>query len=103
MSDTKSHETPVESLAHEIMRRTNEKAGRGNPSCIFRFIFAGDGVSSSPIILSVEYCNCWFFLVVKFRVISSSNLNIYDVPGFRLGGDEKLKVNSHSYDFLPLF
>ncbi|KAH3742895.1 dynamin family GTPase [Pelomyxa schiedti] len=59
-------ETPVESLSQEIIRRTNEKAGRG------------DSVSPSPIILRVEYCNC-------------SNLNIYDTPGFRLGGDDKLR------------
>jgi hypothetical protein len=59
-------ETPVEGLCDEIVRRTNNVAGRG------------DRVSASPIILRVEYCHC-------------SNLNIYDTPGFRIGGDEKLK------------
>eukprot|EP01105_Mastigella_eilhardi_P002304 TRINITY_DN1282_c0_g1_i1.p1 TRINITY_DN1282_c0_g1~~TRINITY_DN1282_c0_g1_i1.p1 ORF type:complete len:782 (-),score=270.13 TRINITY_DN1282_c0_g1_i1:25-2370(-) len=60
-------ETPVSELSQEIVRRTNEKAG------------SGDCVCDSPIILCVEYTNC-------------SNLNIYDTPGFRLGGDEKLKL-----------
>lgn len=47
---------------HEIVRRTNEKAGRG------------EHVSAAPIILRVEYAHC-------------ANLTIYDTPGFRLGGD----------------
>jgi hypothetical protein len=52
-------------LREEIVRRTDAKAGT-------------DGVSSEPITLRVESRDC-------------SNLNIYDTPGFRLGGDAKLK------------
>jgi hypothetical protein len=55
-------DTPIEDLVHEIVRRTNEKAGRG------------EHVSAAPIILRVEYAHC-------------ANLTIYDTPGFRLGGD----------------
>jgi hypothetical protein len=58
--------TPVNQLSAEIRRRTNEKAGDG------------DQVSDEPIILRVEYAHC-------------SNLTIYDTPGFRLRGDEKLR------------
>ena len=49
------------------MRRTNTIAGKG------------DRVSALPIILRVEFCHC-------------ANLNVYDTPGFRLGGDEKLRA-----------
>eukprot|EP01132_Coremiostelium_polycephalum_P003597 gene3597-4479_t len=61
------HETPVHELTEEIIKRTNEKTGRN-----------GDRVSAVPIFLRVEFAHC-------------SNLNIYDTPGFRKGGDEKLK------------
>eukprot|EP01117_Protostelium_nocturnum_P012903 TRINITY_DN4779_c0_g1_i2.p1 TRINITY_DN4779_c0_g1~~TRINITY_DN4779_c0_g1_i2.p1 ORF type:complete len:736 (+),score=227.12 TRINITY_DN4779_c0_g1_i2:69-2276(+) len=61
------HDTPVHRLVDEIVRRTNEKAGH-----------SPDRVSDVPIILRVEYSNC-------------ANLTIYDTPGFRLGGDERLK------------
>ncbi|KAK5574626.1 hypothetical protein RB653_009879 [Dictyostelium firmibasis] len=61
------YETPVNELTEEIIRRTNERTGR-----------AGDRVSSVPIFLRVEFAHC-------------SNLNIYDTPGFRKGGDERLK------------
>ncbi|EAL71678.2 dynamin like protein [Dictyostelium discoideum AX4] len=61
------YETPVNELTEEIIRRTNERTGR-----------AGDRVSSIPIFLRVEFAHC-------------SNLNIYDTPGFRKGGDERLK------------
>lgn len=61
-------DTPIEDLVHEIVRRTNEKAGRG------------EHVSAAPIILRVEYAHC-------------ANLTIYDTPGFRLGGDEKLRAD----------
>lgn len=60
-------DTPVEQLSREITRRTNELAGP-----------RGDRVCDTPIILRVEYAGC-------------ANLNIYDTPGFRLGGDEKLR------------
>lgn len=56
----------MEELCEEIVKRTNTIAGKG------------DRVSSLPIILRVEFCHC-------------SNLNVYDTPGFRIGGDEKLK------------
>ncbi|KAL6054695.1 putative Interferon-induced GTP-binding protein Mx2 [Balamuthia mandrillaris] len=59
-------DTPIDCLVDEIVRRTNEKAGRG------------EGVCAQPIILRVEYAHC-------------SNLTIYDTPGFRLGGDTRLK------------
>lgn len=59
-------ETHVDDLCDEIIKRTNNVAGKG------------DRVSATPIILRVEYCHC-------------ANLNIYDTPGFRIGGDEKLK------------
>jgi GTPase SAR1 family protein len=59
-------ETPVECLTDEISSRTNAVAGMG------------DQVSSSPIILRVEYCYC-------------ANLTIWDMPGFRMGGDDELK------------
>ena len=58
---------PVSRLCEEICRRTNEVAGEND-----------DSVSSKPIILRVEYYLC-------------ANLTIYDTPGFRLRGDEKLK------------
>ena len=61
-----AEEIPAERLSAEILRRTNEEAGRG------------EQVSSKPIILRIEYCNC-------------ANLNIIDTPGFRVGGDQKLK------------
>ncbi|EGC35126.1 hypothetical protein DICPUDRAFT_33855 [Dictyostelium purpureum] len=61
------YETPVNELTEEIVRRTNERTGR-----------SGDRVSAVPIFLRVEYAHC-------------SNLNIYDTPGFRKGGDERLK------------
>jgi GTP-binding protein EngB required for normal cell division len=61
------HETLIHELVDEIIKRTNDRAGIGN-----------DKVSDIPIILRVEYCYC-------------ANLTIYDTPGFRLGGDEKLK------------
>lgn len=59
-------ETPVECLSEEIIERTNQVAGNG------------DSVSSVPIILRVEYCYC-------------ANLTIWDMPGFRIGGDELLR------------
>jgi hypothetical protein len=62
-----AHETPVDELCEEIVRRTNTVAGKG------------DKVSAVPIILRVEFCHC-------------ANLNVYDTPGFRLGGDEKLRA-----------
>ena len=37
------HDTPIDELVDEILRRTNEKAGKG------------EGVSDVPIILRVEY------------------------------------------------
>lgn len=60
-------DTSVIDLTAEIVKRTNEVAGKGP-----------DSVSDIPIILKVEYSHC-------------SNLTIYDTPGFRLGGEEKLK------------
>ncbi|EFA76188.1 dynamin like protein [Heterostelium album PN500] len=62
------HETPVEELTEEIVKRTNDLTGS-----------RGDKVSAQPIFLRVEFAQC-------------SNLNIYDTPGFRKGGDEKLKL-----------
>lgn len=59
-------DTPVHRLVDEIVRRTNEVAGE-----------SADCVSEKPIILCVRYCYC-------------ANLTIYDTPGFRLGGNEKL-------------
>ncbi|EGG18151.1 dynamin like protein [Cavenderia fasciculata] len=61
------HETPAEELTEEIVRRTNDLTGA-----------RGDRVSSFPIFLRVEFAHC-------------ANLNIYDTPGFRKGGDERLK------------
>ncbi|KAF2073270.1 hypothetical protein CYY_005432 [Polysphondylium violaceum] len=61
------HETPVNELTEEIVKRTNEKTGS-----------SGERVSAEPIFLRVEFAGC-------------SNLNIYDTPGFRKGGDERLK------------
>ena len=60
-------DTPVNELLDEITRRTNERAGVGS-----------DKVSDIPIILRVEFKEC-------------ANLTIYDTPGYRLGGDERLK------------
>lgn len=62
-----ARDTPVEDLAREIARRTAAVAGA-----------AGDRVSERPIVLRVEYRGC-------------PNLNIYDTPGFRLGGGERLR------------
>ncbi|GAM21736.1 hypothetical protein SAMD00019534_049110, partial [Acytostelium subglobosum LB1] len=62
------HETPVEELTEEIIKRTNNLTGT-----------RGDKVSAQPIFLRVEFAHC-------------ANLNIYDTPGFRKGGDEKLKT-----------
>lgn len=62
---------PVARLCAELQRRTNLVAGRG------------DQVSPVPIVLRVEYAHC-------------ANLTIYDTPGFRLGGDEKLKNEIHN-------
>lgn len=61
-----ANETAVEDLCEEILRRTNNIAGKG------------DKVSPIPIILRVEFCQC-------------ANLNVYDTPGFRLGGDERIR------------
>ncbi|KYQ94066.1 dynamin like protein [Tieghemostelium lacteum] len=61
------YETPVDELTEEIVRRTNERAGR-----------SGDRVSSVPIFLRVEFANC-------------SNCSIFDLPGLRKGGDDRLK------------
>lgn len=60
-------ETPVDQLAREIARRTNERAGS-----------RGDRVSDVPIILRVEFAGC-------------SSITIYDTPGWRLGGDDRLR------------
>lgn len=65
------HPTPVESLSDEIQRRTNDVAGSDKSR-----------VSSKPIFLRVEYCNC-------------ANLTIFDTPGFRLHGDEHLASQIH--------
>ena len=62
-----AQDTPVEDLAREIARRTAAVAGA-----------RGDRVSERPIVLRVEYRGC-------------PNLNIYDTPGFRLGGSERLR------------
>ena len=62
-----AQDTPVEELAREIGRRTAAVAGA-----------RGDRVSDVPIVLRVEYRGC-------------PNLNIYDTPGFRLGGSERLR------------
>jgi len=56
----------VEELTNEIIKRTNDKCG------------IGDNVSKEPIVLRVNYIN-------------SSNLTIIDTPGFRIGGDDKIK------------
>eukprot|EP01133_Synstelium_polycarpum_P000414 gene414-491_t len=61
------HETPVDELTEEIVKRTNDMTGS-----------RGDKVSAVPIFLRVEFAGC-------------ANLNIYDTPGFRKGGDERLK------------
>lgn len=61
---------PAARLSSELQRRTNAVAGKG------------DQVSSSPIILRVDYAG-------------SATLTIFDTPGFRLGGDEKLKNEIH--------
>jgi hypothetical protein len=74
-------DTPIEDLVHEIVRRTNEKAGRG------------EHVSAAPIILRVEYAHC-------------ANLTIYDTPGFRLGGDVRRTLTLYHKTFThndPLF
>jgi GTPase SAR1 family protein len=63
--------TPVERLSDEIQRRTNDVAGSDKSR-----------VSSKPIFLRVEYSNC-------------ANLTIYDTPGFRLHGDERLASEIH--------
>jgi GTPase SAR1 family protein len=60
-------DTPVNYLSDEIVRRTDMKTGSDK-----------DRVSDQPIILRVEYRHC-------------ANLTIYDTPGFRLGGNEKLR------------
>lgn len=62
-----AQDTPVEELAREIGRRTAAVAGA-----------RGDCVSDVPIVLRVEYRGC-------------PNLNIYDTPGFRLCGSERLR------------
>lgn len=62
-------EVPVNQLAREIADRTDRKAG-----------FNKGSVSDAPIVLRVRYDRC-------------ANLTIYDTPGFRLTGDEKLRVD----------
>ncbi len=58
-------------LSAEIVRRTNAVAGSD-----------ASRVSARPIFLRVEYANC-------------ANLTIYDTPGFRLRGDERLAQEIH--------
>jgi GTPase SAR1 family protein len=57
---------PVHALSAEITRRTN-------------LVPNSEMVSDRPIVLRVQYNKC-------------SNLTIYDTPGFRLGGDERLRL-----------
>ena len=59
--------TGINDLTKKIIERTNQIAGESL-----------DCVSCIPIILKIEYKYC-------------SNLTIYDTPGFRLGGNEKLR------------
>lgn len=66
-----SSPTPVARLSDEIQRRTNDVAGADKSR-----------VSSKPIFLRVEYSGC-------------ANLTIYDTPGFRLHGNEKLSSEIH--------
>lgn len=63
--DPFENEIPTEALSQEISTRTDKIAGKG------------DVISPVPIILRVEYCYC-------------ANLTIWDMPGFRHGGDPKL-------------
>ncbi len=63
--------TAVANLSAEIIRRTNLVAGAEK-----------NRVSAKPIFLRVEYANC-------------ANLTIYDTPGFRIGGDSKLREEIH--------